>query len=76
MNNIPKRLDQYDFLKGVAIVFVLLLHSLSREVLWFMHSNYSIGQAVPLFILCTFVLSFNSLFARKRYIKYLSLIHI
>lgn len=70
MNNIPKRLDQYDFLKGVAIVFVLLLHSLSREVLWFMHSNYSIGQAVPLFILCTFVLSFNSLFARKRYIKY------
>ena len=70
MNNKPKRLDQYDFLKGVAIVFVLLLHSLSREVLWFMHSNYSIGQAVPLFILCTFVLSFNSLFARKRYIKY------
>lgn len=70
MNSLPKRLDQYDFLKGVAIVFVLLLHSLSREVLWLIHSNYSIGQAVPLFILCTFVLSFNSLFSRERYIKY------
>lgn len=41
MRDLSNRLDQYDFLKGVAIVFVLLLHSLSRDVLWFIHSNYS-----------------------------------
>lgn len=65
MKDLSNRLDQYDFLKGVAIVFVLLLHSLSPDILWFIHSNYSIGQAVPLFLLCTFILSFNSMSIRE-----------
>jgi len=70
MEELSKRLNQYEFLKGVAIVFVLLLHSLSDDILRFIHSNYSIGQAVPLFILCTFVLSFNSLSTKKGGGKY------
>lgn len=58
------REDKYDFVKGIAISFVILLHTIDRELLLSIHHIYHIGQAVPLFILVTFVLSFASLSKR------------
>lgn len=59
------REDKYDFVKGIAISFVILLHTIDRETLLSICHIYHIGQAVPLFILVTFVLSFSSLSKRE-----------
>ena len=58
------REDKYDFVKGIAITFVILLHAIDRETLLSIYHIYHIGQAVPLFILVTFLLSFASLSKR------------
>jgi peptidoglycan/LPS O-acetylase OafA/YrhL len=42
---------KFDFLKGIAIFFVLLEHSILREDLDLINSWFYIGQAVPLFLL-------------------------
>ena len=59
------REDKYDFVKGIAITFVILLHTIDKGTLLSIYHIYHIGQAVPLFILVTFVLSFTSLSKRS-----------
>ncbi|EGK00469.1 acyltransferase family protein [Dysgonomonas gadei] len=41
----------FDFLKGIAILFVLLLHAIPKDILYQVGFLYHIGQAVPIFIL-------------------------
>lgn len=56
-----ERILSVDALKGLAIIAVLLLHSLDSEILDFIKSVIHIGQAVPVFALITFYLTFLSL---------------
>lgn len=56
-----KRIESIDFIKGVAIFSVLLLHTFSQSLLTISWSALHIGQAVPIFISVTFFLSFRSL---------------
>lgn len=54
------RIPQYDFIKGFAIIAVILLHTLDAHLLSsgaFLH----IWQAVPLFVLVSFILLFRKL---------------
>jgi peptidoglycan/LPS O-acetylase OafA/YrhL len=60
-----KRLPEIDFVKGVAIVSVLLLHTLPEKILYLSFASLHIWQAVPLFIFVTFYLSFKSLVANS-----------
>lgn len=53
-----ERLSYIDSLKGLAILFVLLLHSLSDGVRIAIWAPVHIGQAVPIFLAVTFFLSF------------------
>lgn len=50
-----------DFIKGIAALSVILLHTFSRNVLLDTFAVYHIWQAVPLFFLITFYLGFKSL---------------
>lgn len=50
-----------DFLKGLAIVFVILLHALPRNVLEDTWALLHIWQAVPLFIFVSFMLIYMKL---------------
>lgn len=52
------RLPYLDSIKGLSIIFVLLLHSLSRASLGFICASFHIGQAVPIFLTVTFYLSY------------------
>ena len=62
-----KYFPEINFLKGVAILFVLLLHSLSRNCLLGSYAVFHIGQAVPIFFMVTFFLAFHSL-STKEYV--------
>lgn len=53
-----KRIQEIDFIKGVAIISVILLHTLSQNFLSISRCQLHIGQAVPLFLFVTFYLSF------------------
>ncbi len=53
-----ERLSYIDFLKGIAIIFVLLLHTLSDGVRSAIIAQVHIGQAVPIFLTVTIFLSF------------------
>ena len=55
------RLNEIDYVKGVAILSVLLLHSLPSNVLDITYNTLHIGQAVPIFLFITFYLSFKGL---------------
>lgn len=55
------RLSSIDALKGFAIIAVLLLHSLNPDILAAIKSTIHIGQAVPIFALITFYLTYLSL---------------
>lgn len=55
------RLLEIDFIKGIAITSVILLHTLSADLRSCILSIYHIGQAVPIFISITFFLSFQTL---------------
>lgn len=55
------RQQELDFIKGVAIMSVILLHSLGSSTLDSIYYSIHIGQAVPLFIFITFLLSFKYL---------------
>ena len=59
------RESKYDFLKGVAVSFVILLHTLDNESLNSIGHIYHIGHAVPIFVLVTFILSFMTLAKRS-----------
>ncbi len=56
-----EHLGYIDFIKGIAIVSVILLHSLSHEALIQSYALFHIWQAVPVFVAVTFYLSFISL---------------
>lgn len=60
-NSDTSRLSYIDALKGIAIVSVLLLHTLSGGVRELIYSQIHIGQAVPVFLATTFFLSYLSL---------------
>jgi hypothetical protein len=45
------RENEYDFVKGVAIVFVVLLHSISYSDLYAIFAPWHIWQAIPLFVI-------------------------
>lgn len=55
------RLQELDFIKGIAIISVILLHSVSGEWLLASYAFFHIWQAVPLFILVSYVLLFKKL---------------
>ena len=55
------RIPEIDFIKGIAISSVILLHTLPEIVLDKVYDSIHIGQAVPLFLFITFFLSFNRL---------------
>ena len=53
------RISTIDWVRGIAILSVILLHTLPTEVLVGSFSFLHIGQAVPLFLFITFFLSFK-----------------
>lgn len=55
------RLHEIDFIKGVAIISVILLHTLSQDVMTAAIAPLHIAQAVPLFLFITYYLSFKGL---------------
>ena len=57
-----------DFVKGVAILFVILLHNMPNESIY---SIAYIGQAVPLFLLVSSYLTYGG-FQRKGFNGYFS----
>jgi peptidoglycan/LPS O-acetylase OafA/YrhL len=59
MANMENRQYQFDFIKGIAIISVILIHAGIREKYFY---NYWNGQAVPLFITVSCILGCLSLF--------------
>lgn len=53
-------LANIDFIKGLAAVSVILLHTLPENVLYGSYAVYHIWQAVPLFLFITFYLGFRN----------------
>lgn len=56
-----ERFNYIDFLKGVAIIFVILTHTMNPDTLVQLHAAFHIWQAVPVFIAVTFYLNFSKL---------------
>lgn len=56
-----KRLPEIDSLKGIAILFVILQHTISGTFLKSTYDQIHISQAVPIFVALTFYLSFVSI---------------
>jgi len=57
---------QIDLLKGIAIIFVLIFHTLPRETLDGIYFDFHIRQAVPIFILLL-GLNMGMSFARQKF---------
>lgn len=53
-------LRHIDFIKGLAAISVILLHTLPEGVLYSSFAVYHIWQAVPIFLFITFYLGFRS----------------
>lgn len=53
-------LGNIDFIKGLAAISVILLHTLPKSVLYDTLAVYHIWQAVPIFLFITFYLGFRS----------------
>ena len=70
IDDMDKRERDYsiDFVKGVAILFVILLHNMPNESIY---SIAYIGQAVPLFLLVSSYLTYGG-FQRKGFNGYFS----
>jgi peptidoglycan/LPS O-acetylase OafA/YrhL len=64
LNQPSDHIIQIDFLKGFAIVSVILLHSLIPEIWLMLGAPYHIWQAVPLFML---IAGFTGAYAYKRH---------
>ena len=60
----PKRIESIDFLKGLAIIFVIATHAFSGESLKMAAATLYVGQAVPIFLLVAGITSQLS-FARR-----------
>ena len=58
-------LDHIDFIKGLAAISVILLHTLPQSVLYGSFAVYHIWQAVPIFLFITFYLGFRNLEKKK-----------
>lgn len=54
-------LENIDFIKGLAAISVILLHTLPESLLYGSFAVYHIWQAVPIFLFITFYLGFRSL---------------
>jgi len=54
-------LDNVDFIKGIAAISVILLHTLPVKVLYGTLAVFHIWQAVPIFLFVTFYLGFRNL---------------
>lgn len=54
-------LENVDFIKGIAAISVILLHTLPRFVLNDTFAVFHIWQAVPMFIFISFYLGFRNL---------------
>lgn len=61
MNKTSSHLDYIDFVKGVAALSVVLLHTLPVSILKGTIAVYHIWQAVPVFIFISFYLCFRNL---------------
>ncbi len=55
------RIKEVDFIRGIAIVSVLLMHTIPSSVQSIIQWQIHIGQAVPLYFLITLFLSFQGL---------------
>ena len=60
----PKRIESIDFLKGLAIIFVIATHAFSGHTLKMAGATLYVGQAVPIFLLVAGITSQLS-FARR-----------
>lgn len=56
-----ERILEIDFIKGLAIISVILLHTIPDNIRLSIFSSLHIGQAVPIFIATTYFLGFRSL---------------
>lgn len=61
MSTTSSRLDYVDFVKGLAAISVILLHTLPKSILKNSFAVYHIWQAVPIFIFVSFYLGFRNL---------------
>ena len=61
MNNNGEYLGYIDFIKGVAILSVIMLHALPRDVLISLYAPLHIWQGVPLFVFVSFFLIFRKI---------------
>ena len=55
------RIENYDFIKGIAILFVILHHVLMVYAELPLHTVFTIKNAVPLFIIVTILLRYKKL---------------
>ncbi len=53
-------IENIDFIKGLAAISVILLHTLPKKILYGSFAVYHIWQAVPIFLFITFYLGFSS----------------
>lgn len=53
--------DVLDYLKGIAILSVIFMHSVDRDYLYSIYQELWVGQAVPIFLTITFFLAFRKL---------------
>jgi peptidoglycan/LPS O-acetylase OafA/YrhL len=60
-----RHLDHIDFIKGLAAISVILLHTIPQSVLYGAFAVYHIWQAVPIFLFITFYLGFRNLEKKK-----------
>lgn len=59
--NLNNRIINYDFIKGISIMFVILHHVLMRYAVLPTHTVFTIKNAVPLFIIVTILLRYRKL---------------
>lgn len=60
MSHSLQHLDHVDFIKGIAAISVILLHTLPVNILYKSLAVYHIWQAVPIFLFITFYLGFRN----------------
>ena len=69
MSTSSSRLHYIDFVKGVAALSVVLLHTLPNAILKGTFAVYHIWQAVPVFLFISFYLGFRNLANKDDYFK-------
>lgn len=62
-------LDELDFIKGVAAISVIFLHTLPVSVLKGTLATFHIWQAVPVFLFVSFYLGFRGLENKSEFFK-------